>query len=111
MSTSRRGDTSRMTPAVTARSPGSITPAGFRLCHQGPDLLSVTRCSASAQIRMPQDRAPGNIRERDDGESNRCDGCHGRRHSDGDFPRIAQRSLLRHKFADHQGKVSYNGDD
>jgi hypothetical protein len=45
------------------------------------------------------------------GGRNRGHGCHGRRHSDGDFFRIAQRSLFRHKLADHQRKVSNDGND
>ena len=85
---------------------------GFRLRHQGPDLFIRDAVLGLRLIsECPQDRAPGNIQERDNGGSDPCDGRHGRRHSDGDFFRIAQRDLLRHKFADHQGKVGDNGDD
>jgi hypothetical protein len=59
----------------------------------------------------PQNCAPGKIQERDNGRSNGSQGCHGRRHPDGDFLWIAQRDLFRHKLADHQGEVSNDGND
>jgi hypothetical protein len=94
-----------MTPAIIARSPGSITPGGFSFRHQGPDLFIRDAMLGLRLIsECPQNRAPGNIQERDNGGSDPCHGCHGRRHSDGDFFRIAQRDLLRHEFPDHQEK-------
>jgi hypothetical protein len=58
---------------------------GFRFRHQGSDLFIRDPVLGLRLIsKCPQNRAPGNIQERDNGGSNPGDGCHGRRHSDRD---------------------------
>jgi hypothetical protein len=52
-----------------------------------------------------QHHAAGDIQERHDGRTNPRQRRHGGRHPDGNSFRIAQRDLLRHQFADHQGEV------
>jgi hypothetical protein len=120
MSTSRRGRHDRSNGAIAqshdARDHRALArlnnASGFRLRHQASDLFVADSVLGLCLVsECPENCASGHIQERDNRRSNRGHGRHGRRHPDGDFFRIAQRNLLRHELADHQGKVGNDGND
>ena len=119
MSTSRRGvitartgrSPNRITPAIIARSLGSITPAVSASAIRSLDFIVCDLVlGLPAVAEHAQHRAPGNVEEPDDWRSDRRERRHGGRYANCDSLRVAQRNLLRHKFADDQRNIGNCGD-